>query len=104
MKMNSKEKLCEQVNRLLRERHISKTELADGINMDKSNLGKMLNGQHPFDLNLLDAIAEFLHVDSEELIAQPKKKKKKRKNTIVLIIQTQKIITEKTIEKLLEII
>ena len=52
--MNSKQILCEHVNRLLRERNITKSELAEGIDMDKSNLGKMLNGQHPFDLNLLD--------------------------------------------------
>ena len=80
--MNSKQILCEHVNRLLRERNITKSELAEGIDMDKSNLGKMLNGQHPFDLNLLDPIAEFFGVDCEELIASPKMtvKKKERNN------------------------
>ena len=100
--MNSKQILCERVNCLLRERNISKTELADSINMDKSNLGKMLNGQHPFDLNLLDPIAEFFGVDGEELIAQPKIIQTKRKSTTVLIVQTQKIITEKIIQQILE--
>ena len=42
--MNSKQILCERVNCLLRERNITKSELAEGIDMDKSNLGKMLNG------------------------------------------------------------
>ena len=100
--MNSKQILCEHVNRLLRERNITKSELAEGIDMDKSNLGKMLNGQHPFDLNLLDPIAEFFGVDGEELIAQPKITQTKRKSTTVLIVQTQKIITEKIIQQILE--
>lgn len=100
--MNSKQILCERVNHLLRERNISKTELADSINMDKSNLGKMLNGQHSFDLNLLDPIAEFFGVDGEELIAQPKIIQTKRKSTTVLIVQTQKIMTEKIIQQILE--
>ena len=100
--MNSKQILCEHVNRLLRERNITKSELADGIDMDKSNLGKMLNGQHPFDLNLLDPIAEFFGVDCEELIAQPKIIQTKRKSTTVLIVQTQKIMTEKIIQQILE--
>jgi len=80
--MNSKQILCEHVNRLLRERNITKSELAEGIDMDKSNLGKMLNGQHPFDLNLLDPIAEFFGVNCDELIASPKMtvKKKERNN------------------------
>ena len=78
--MNSKQILCERVNCLLRERNITKSELAEGIDMDKSNLGKMLNGQHPFDLNLLDPIAEFFGGDCNELIASPKMTvKKKRK-------------------------
>ena len=77
--MNSKQILCERVNCLLRERNITKSELAEGIDMDKSNLGKMLNGQHPFDLNLLDPIADFFGVDCEELIASPKMTVKKRK-------------------------
>ena len=100
--MNSKQILCEHVNRLLRERNITKSELAEGIDMDKSNLGKMLNGQHPFDLNLLDPIAEFFGVDGEELIAQPKINQTKRKSTTVLIVQTQKIMTEKIIQQILE--
>ena len=82
--MNSKQILCERVNRLLRERNITKSELAEGIDMDKSNLGKMLNGQHPFDLNLLDPIAEFFGVDCNELIASPKMTVKKKKETTVL--------------------
>ncbi len=104
MKKNSKQILCEHVNRLLRERNISKRELADGINMDKSNLGKMLNGQHPFDINLLDPIADFFEVNCEDLIAHPKMTVTKKKNTTILIIQTQKIITEKIIEQLLDIL
>lgn len=100
--MNSKQILCEHVNRLLRERNITKSELAEGIDMDKSNLGKMLNGQHPFDLNLLDPIADFFGVDGEELIAQPKIIQTKRKSTTVLIVQTQKIITKKIIQQILE--
>ena len=102
--MNSKQILCERVNRLLRERNITKSELAEGIDMDKSNLGKMLNGQHPFDLNLLDPIAEFFGVDCNELIASPKMTVKKKKETTVLIIQTQKIIPKKIIDQILEIL
>lgn len=102
--MNSKQILCERVNCLLRERNITKSELAEGIDMDKSNLGKMLNGQHPFDLNLLDPIAEFFGVDSEELIASPKMTVKKKKETTVLIIQTQKIVPKKIIDQILEIL
>ena len=44
--MNSKQILCEHVNRLLRERHITKRELADGIGMDVSQLSKLLNGKY----------------------------------------------------------
>ena len=102
--MNSKQILCERVNCLLRERNITKSELAEGIDMDKSNLGKMLNGQHPFDLNLLDPIAEFFGVDCEELIASPKMTVKKKKETTVLIIQTQKIVSKKIIDQILEIL
>ena len=102
--MNSKQILCEHVNRLLRERNITKSELAEGIDMDKSNLGKMLNGQHPFDLNLLDPIAEFFGVDCKELIASPKMTVRKKKETTVLIIQTQKIVPKKIIDQILEIL
>ena len=102
--MNSKQILCERVNCLLRERNITKSELAEGIDMDKSNLGKMLNGQHPFDLNLLDPIAEFFGVDCDELIASPKMTVKKMKETTVLIIQTQKIVPKKIIDQILEIL
>ena len=102
--MNSKQILCERVNCLLRERNITKSELAEGIDMDKSNLGKMLNGQHPFDLNLLDPIAEFFGVDCEELIVMPKIKKIKKKDTTVLIVKTQGIITEEIIEQIFEIV
>ena len=104
MKKNSKQILCERINHLLRERNITKSELAEGIDMDKSNLGKMLNGQHPFDLNLLDPIAEFFGVDCTELIAQPQKLTVKKKNTTVLIIQKQQILTPKVIEQILEIL
>ena len=102
--MNSKQILCEHVNRLLQERNITKRELAEGIDMDKSNLGKMLNGQHPFDLNLLDPIAEFFGIDCEELIGHSKMTVKKKQDTTVLIVQTQKLITDKIIEQILEIL
>ena len=102
--MNSKQILCERVNHLLRERNISKTELADSINMDKSNLGKMLNGQHPFDLNLLDPIAEFLNVNQEELIAQPKILTTQKQDTTLLVIHTPKVITDKIIEQILDLL
>ena len=104
MKMNSKQILCKRVNRLLRERHISKSELADGIEMDKSNLGKMLNGQHPFDLNLLDPIAEFLNVNQEELIARPKILTTQKQDTTLLVIHTPKVITDKIIEQILDLL
>lgn len=104
VKMNSKQILCKHVNRLLRERHISKSELADGIEMDKSNLGKMLNGQHPFDLNLLDPIAEFLNVNQEELIAQPKILTTQKQDTTLLVIHTPKVITDKIIEQILDLL
>ena len=104
MKMNSKQIACKRVNRLLLERHITKSELADGINVDRSNLGKMLNGQHPFDLNLLDPIADFFEVHSEELLAQPQMIRASKENTVVLIVQTQKIITNKIIEQILAIL
>ena len=104
VKMNSKQILCEHVNRLLQERNITKRELAEGIDMDKSNLGKMLNGQHPFDVKLLDPIAEYFGVDCEELIGHSKMTVKKKQDTTVLIVQTQKLITAKIIEQILEIL
>ncbi len=104
MKMNSKQILCKRVNRLLLERHITKSELADGINVDRSNLGKMPNGQHPFDLNLLDPIADFFGVHSEELLTQPQTIRASKENTVVLIVQTPKIITNKIIEQILAIL
>lgn len=105
--MNSKQILCEHVNRLLRERNISKTELADGINMDKSNLGKMLNGQHPFDLNLLDPIAEFFGVDCEELIRTEKENdifRSTDSHTTVIAIRTNKYITDKILQQIAKIL
>ena len=102
--MNSKQILCKHVNRLLRERNITKSELAESIGMDKSNLGKMLNGQHPFDLNLLDPIADFFHIDGEELLALPKYTTTKKKGTTLLVVHTHNIITEKMIEQLFDIL
>ena len=105
--MNSKQILCEHVNRLLRERNITKSELAEGIDMDKSNLGKMLNGQHPFDLNLLDPIAEFFGVDGEELIRTEKENGIVRymdKNTTIIAIRTNKDITDNILQQIAKIL
>lgn len=105
--MNSKQILCERVNHLLRERNISKTELADSINMDKSNLGKMLNGQHPFDLNLLDPIADFFGVDGEELIRTEKENGIIRytdKETTIIAIRTNKDITDNILQQIAKIL
>lgn len=105
--MNSKQILCERVNCLLRERNITKSELAEGIDMDKSNLGKMLNGQHPFDLNLLDPIAEFFGVDCDELIRTEKEDGIIRytdKNTTVIAIRTNKYITDNILQQIAKIL
>ena len=105
--MNSKQILCERVNRLLRERNITKSELAEGIDMDKSNLGKMLNGQHPFDLNLLDPIAEFFGVDCEELIRTEKEDGIIRytdKDTTIIAIRTNKYITDNILQQIAKIL
>ena len=105
--MNSKQILCERVNCLLRERNITKSELAEGIDMDKSNLGKMLNGQHPFDLNLLDPIAEFFGVDCEELIRTEKENGIIRytdKDTTIIAIRTNKYITDNILQQIAKIL
>jgi len=105
--MNSKQILCERVNCLLRERNITKSELAEGIDMDKSNLGKMLNGQHPFDLNLLDPIAEFFGVDCEELIRTEKEDGIIRytdKDTTIIAIRTNKYITDNILQQIAKIL
>ena len=107
VKMNSKQILCEHVNRLLRERNITKSELAEGIDMDKSNLGKMLNGQHPFDLNLLDPIAEFFGVDCKELIRTEKEDGIIRytdKDTTIIAIRTNKYITDNILQQIAKIL
>ena len=52
--MNSKQILCKHVNRLLRERNITKSELAEGIGMDKSNLGKMLNNESKIPVDYIE--------------------------------------------------
>ena len=105
--MNSKQILCERVNCLLRERNITKSELAEGIDMDKSNLGKMLNGQHPFDLNLLDSIADFFGVDGEELIRTEKENGIIRytdKETTIIAIRTNKDITHNILQQIAKIL
>ena len=105
--MNSKQILCEHVNCLLRERNITKSELAEGIDMDKSNLGKMLNGQHPFDLNLLDPIAEFFGVDCDELIRTEKEDGIIRytdKDTTIIAIRTNKYITDNILQQIAKIL
>ena len=105
--MNSKQILCERVNCLLRERNITKSELTEGIDMDKSNLGKMLNGQHPFDLNLLDPIAEFFGVDCEELIRTEKEDGIIRytdKDTTIIAIRTNKYITDNILQQIAKIL
>ena len=105
--MNSKQILCEHVNSLLRERNITKSELAEGIDMDKSNLGKMLNGQRPFDLNLLDPIAEFFGVDCDELIRTEKEDGIIRytdKNTTIIAIRTNKYITDNILQQIAKIL
>ena len=105
--MNSKQILCERVNCLLRERNITKSELAEGIDMDKSNLGKMLNGQYPFDLNLLDPIAEFFGVDCEELIRTEKENGIIRytdKDTTIIAIRTNKYITDNILQQIAKIL
>ena len=105
--MNSKQILCERVNCLLRERNITKSELAEGIDMDKSNLGKMLNGQHPFDLNLLDPIADFFGVDGEELIRTEKENniiQYTDKNTTIIAIRTNKYITDNILQQIAKIL
>ena len=107
MKMSSNQILCEHVNRLLRERNITKSELAEGIEMDKSNLGKMLNGQHPFDLNLLDPIAEFFGVDCEDLIKIEKEYDIVRytdKTTTIIAIRTNKYITDNILQQIAKIL
>ena len=75
--------------------------------MDKSNLGKMLNGQHPFDLNLLDPIAEFFGVDCEELIRTKKENNFVRytdKNTTIIAIRTNKYIADKILQQIAKIL
>ena len=75
--------------------------------MDKSNLGKMLNGQHPFDLNLLDPIAEFFGVDCEELIRTKKENdfvRYRDKNTTIIAIRTNKDIADKILQQIAKIL
>ena len=53
---------------MLRERNITKSELAEGIGMDKSNLGKMLNNESKIPVDYIEPWAECLGIDVNELI------------------------------------
>jgi transcriptional regulator with XRE-family HTH domain len=63
--------LVVRINQLLREKNISKKELAENMNKQPSEISKWLNGEHNFTLRSLAKLSAEL---GEPLIEVPKKK------------------------------
>ena len=68
----NREAVAEEVRALMGRRRVSGTRLAKALGMSQSALSRRLNGEHPFDIDELFAVAEHFGVAITALFGRPK--------------------------------
>ena len=66
--LKNKEVLAENLRKLLKRRGMSVRSLAAKVDMPRSNISRLLSGEHSCNLSTLDRLASGLEVKSEELL------------------------------------
>ena len=70
MGVQSSEIFTQRVNEMMNQRHLSKKDMAEKLNVDYSTFWRKLNGQRNVDINLLMQIAEILETTVSYLMGE----------------------------------
>jgi transcriptional regulator with XRE-family HTH domain len=68
---NASAGVVEEIRALMGRRRVSQKQLGEALGLAQPTMSKRMNGKIPFDLDELDAIAEFFDVPITDLFGRP---------------------------------